>query len=59
MKVTDPEYGASLEEIGEHFGKTKEWARLEVSKALHKLKESGQLDEFRDILYRRSKEVTP
>jgi DNA-directed RNA polymerase sigma subunit (sigma70/sigma32) len=45
-------YGATLDEIAAHFGKTREWARQEVEKALSKVRKAGNLEAFKDLVNR-------
>jgi DNA-directed RNA polymerase sigma subunit (sigma70/sigma32) len=45
-------YGATLDEIAAHFGKTREWARQEVEKALSKVRKVGNLEAFKDLVNR-------
>jgi len=48
----EQQYAATLQDIANHFGKTKEWARQEINKALSKVRAAGTLNDFQDILTR-------
>lgn len=56
--ATEIHYVATLQEIADHFGKTREWARQEIDKALQKIHESGKLHEFQDMLTEVKKDFT-
>jgi DNA-directed RNA polymerase sigma subunit (sigma70/sigma32) len=50
---------ATLQEIADHFGKTREWARQEINNALNKIRSTGQLNVFIDVLTTRKGWPTP
>jgi DNA-directed RNA polymerase sigma subunit (sigma70/sigma32) len=50
---------ATLQEIADHFGKTREWARQEINNALNKIRASGELTVFRDLLTTRVERTSP
>ncbi len=48
--VDEQQYSASLQEIADHFGVSRERARQLVNEALNKLRKSGNLQAFQDLV---------